>query len=1001
MSKPENNDLFPSIESYLNDIYSLWEEGQFQKSYEGIQELLPILKRTEKWELYVEMRNKVGEFKSFSENIANIEATETYLATTLELALERLDNQHEQTIKAYERLGYWFSQIMGNPLKARPYFEAKLQSVIHKYGEISTQTIETYNSLGQGYALDHNPHKAVLYCEKAIDTVYKLKKTDKPQLDVAKQVELLINLGGYFVWVEPSKSLHYLNLALDTSNKHDFKTKTYVQSYIYNNITTYYLYKDEFSKALSYAEKTLNKLSEYAPSDEITEHALVYNKMGSIYALLGNYPKAIQFYQKSVQINRRFFKAPHSDISQSLYAIGHCFLKEKKYLSGLDYLQKSLQALIPSFQANSIYDYPKITHTINDVLFLQILRLKIQTLFQCYVIEEENNKIDYLITGLKGLNLSMDLMDSIRRSYQLTPSYLRFLSTPKILSLFSLGLKISTLANKPKNAFKFCEKGKNNLLLASMRESASKAAEIPSQLLKQEKTLKNKLTFWEKQIAQEEAKGENQREKVLLQWKSQFFDLHQEYLQLIQQFEQDYPDYYQLKYETKTISIEEIQENLSEDQVMVNYFVGEDRYYIFLITSNGFEVFEDEKPDDFEQTVERFLQAIQNHQLEVYTETALQLYQCLLQPFEYELMDVFAVMTASSSENEVLGAVNPKKLIVIPHGILSYLPFEALICSPVVDPFAATMGEADKRRMYQSLDYLLLHCEVSYHYSATLWHYLLTTKGEQAPSEHDFVGFAPVYELEEEGSERSEARSGGEDKKLQLAAKRMGQWATRSEALRSDGTWTPLPHSKVETERVAALFEGKGLKATTFLHEQATKERFREVVEGSRFLLIAAHGVVNDEQPKLSGLVFFPTVDGDGISNNEHRILNNEPLRTNNESPITNHQTDCILSMEETYHLNLKADLVVLSSCESGIGELAKGEGMMAVNRGFLYAGAKNVVSTLFKVYDKPSSLLTQYLFEGVLEGMSYMEALRAAKLRLLRVEEVDVKSWCGFVLIG
>ena len=80
----------------------------------------------------------------------------------------------------------------------------------------------------------------------------------------------------------------------------------------------------------------------------------------------------------------------------------------------------------------------------------------------------------------------------------------------------------------------------------------------------------------------------------------------------------------------------------------------------------------------------------------------------------------------------------------------------------------------------------------------------------------------------------------------------------------------------------------------------------------------------------------------------------------------------------------------------------------MAVNRGFLYAGAKNVVSTLFKVYDKPSSLLTQYLFEGILEspprelgGKAYAAALRLAKLRLLQLEEVDVKSWCGFVLIG
>ncbi len=73
----------------------------------------------------------------------------------------------------------------------------------------------------------------------------------------------------------------------------------------------------------------------------------------------------------------------------------------------------------------------------------------------------------------------------------------------------------------------------------------------------------------------------------------------------------------------------------------------------------------------------------------------------------------------------------------------------------------------------------------------------------------------------------------------------------------------------------------------------------------------------------------------------------------------------------------------------------------MAVNRGFLYAGAKNVVSTLFKVYDKPSSLLTQYLFELILEGENYAAALRKAKLKLLEQKNVDPKSWSGFVLIG
>ncbi len=508
--------------------------------------------------------------------------------------------------------------------------------------------------------------------------------------------------------------------------------------------------------------------------------------------------------------------------------------------------------------------------------------------------------------------------------------------------------------------------------------------------MEQERQLKIELTYLEKNIQREKAKGSKRNEEYLKKWSVQFFDYQKQYDELKHDFEQDYPDYYQLKYETKTASIEELQQSLSEDQVMVNYFVGKDHYYIFLITSNGFEAHDFEKPEDFEGLVEGFLEAVQKHQLEDYAEKAYELYQYLLQPVEHHLMDAFGDFGGETLEEKAL-----KELIIIPHGILNYLPFEALTCSSLEDSIE---GELEKgENTYHHLDYLLLHCEVSYHYSATLWHYLRNVRGERAAVENDFVGFAPVYQSENTSQNES----------LQSAAKEISQWATRSEALRSDGSWTPLPYSKVEAEGVANLFEEKGLKTRTFLHERATKEQFQEVVENSRFLLIAAHGVVNDEQPKLSGLVFYPLSQPlaklETVAKVSTREVETFSTVTNLENSWNDDEstTDCILSMEETYHLNLKADLVVLSSCESGIGELAKGEGMMAVNRGFLYAGAKNVVSTLFKVYDKPSSLLTQYLFEGVLEGMDYAESLRAAKLKLLKQKEVDVKSWCGFVLIG
>ena len=205
------------------------------------------------------------------------------------------------------------------------------------------------------------------------------------------------------------------------------------------------------------------------------------------------------------------------------------------------------------------------------------------------------------------------------------------------------------------------------------------------------------------------------------------------------------------------------------------------------------------------------------------------------------------------------------------------------------------------------------------------------------------MGFAPVYQSENtlvaNEHEMDKNLKAEAEETWKVAANGMRTWATRSEALRSDGSWTPLPHSKVETQKIARLFDQKGYENQTFLHEQATKTAFMEAAEKSRFVLIAAHGVVNDEQPKLSGLVFYPSQPLTGLETavkvevetlstveNLDNSWNDDTRKMSpNLSGVGESTTDCILSMEEAYQLQLQADLVVLSSCESGIGNLAKG----------------------------------------------------------------------------
>ena len=111
---------------------------------------------------------------------------------------------------------------------------------------------------------------------------------------------------------------------------------------------------------------------------------------------------------------------------------------------------------------------------------------------------------------------------------------------------------------------------------------------------------------------------------------------------------------------------------------------------------------------------------------------------------------------------------------------------------------------------------------------------------------------------------------------------------------------------------------------------------------------------------------------------------------------------DGILYASEVYNLNLNAELVVLSSCESGAGKVVKGEGVMALTRGFLYAGTPNILVSLWKVSDQHTQELMVAFYENLLKGDDYPAALRKAKLAMLADKANHYPDlWSSFILIG
>src|SRR6185503_1848503 len=145
-----------------------------------------------------------------------------------------------------------------------------------------------------------------------------------------------------------------------------------------------------------------------------------------------------------------------------------------------------------------------------------------------------------------------------------------------------------------------------------------------------------------------------------------------------------------------------------------------------------------------------------------------------------------------------------------------------------------------------------------------------------------------------------------------------------------------------------------------------------------RIIHFATHGLLNSEHPELSGLV-FSLVDRQGKPQNG------------------------FLRLHEVYNLNLPAELVVLSACQTGLGKDVKGEGLVGLTRGFMYAGAARVMASLWQVDDLATAELMKLFYANMLgDGMRPAAALRDAQVEMWKQKQWRAPYyWAGFTLQG
>ena len=509
------------------------------------------------------------------------------------------------------------------------------------------------------------------------------------------------------------------------------------------------------------------------------------------------------------------------------------------------------------------------------------------------------NNDNYKAT-METVNLGIKTLDTLKPSFRSKADQLFLIEDA--FPLFESGLEAAYQLYASTSddslidlAFRYSEKSKSVLLLEALLEAkATQFANIPNDVLERESELKSEITYLEKQIKNSETDQSDQKDAL--------FTLKEEYRQLVQKLEVDYKSYYDLKYNTTTVSLEVSQKSLSKHQLLISYFYGNKAIYAIALNRGKKEMFRIPIDADLEANIKKVYQMLSDPKSDVIAlgNATYSIYELLLKP--------------------ILNSGDQKKLIIIPDGLLNYLPFSALNTSP------------------GGIRYLAENHAIGYVNSATL----LSELEERQPKEHTILAFAPSFD------------------------------GTVSVSNPDRGKLLPLPNNKKEVEQILTSFHGRA-----YIDGEASLSNFKSQLASFGMVHLATHAIFDDTAPEYSYLAFAQNGNA----------------------------AEDLLYVADLYNLQLDADLVTLSACESGIGDLKRGEGFLSLARGFFYSGAASIASTLWKINDASTTTLMTSFYKNLSKGEAKDVALQNAQIEFLDNNRDNALShpyyWSAFVISG
>lgn len=699
-----------------------------------------------------------------------------------------------------------YATMINALISLKDYNEAVLYgnmaiNIIQDYNLTNSEVADIYTNLGACYCEMSNYSKAAIFFEKS-ECLYKngVLKEDERYLNVLNNLGIIHSVLG-----NVSKSEEYFNKGVDLANSfHSHLSFNFINSraiYLANHGKI-----DQGGKLLFETLRYTEKI--YGGSTD--EYLIV----------LKNYAEYLRGFSVDLEQALIYYKRCYdfSKINESsidlrepiLLGYANSLTANGEFDKALAVLQELLNAGTSMSTGGLTIDNPDINDLIPDYRTLNILKTKHLALGGLY---KNTNELKYLLASAQTIELIIAILEKIRLNISEEES--RLILGDRYRDYYLHAIKdydrcftITGDKDYLDKAFLYFEKSKGAGLLASVRELKATQLQIPHETALLEKKLQNEISLYNAVISSEKA-GTNPNESMIEEWNENLFRATQRRDSLISVFEERFPEYYMVKYNTDVLNPDEITNVVGRNSNYLNYIVADSFLAVFVVNRKYKKIITLAIDSAFFNTIEQFrnlitLPSIDNNarkDFNNFRNSGHYLYEKLIAPVKQFLVS--------------------DKLIISPDNTLSNIPFEVI-------PLPGNETEGDI--FYRNLRYIMDDYRISYAYSATL---MAETGNFHSGIINKTISFAPAY-----------------DNNLIIDSLTN---PSRKEILRIKA----LPYAREEARFISAITNG-------ILYEgaDALESVFKKKADKYDIVHLAMHTLLNDRYPMHSKMIFSPEPDG-------------------------------------------------------------------------------------------------------------------------------------------